>query len=458
MKKMKGSRQMCIYIALCFLLFSITSCNDESDNEGTVGHDPRLPIVVDYFSPTTGARSTQIILYGSNFGYNTDSVKVFFNEKEAPVISAKGDKLLVLAPRLPGENCRIKVRIGGQESIFKDEFDYIIQTNVTTVVGGDRGSTSFPVGTVPLSEAQFNNNMERIIQIDSEGQIYFCIHVGGDKDHVYVINEEVERLRLIDNDAGAWLNSNFVSYDIKNDQIFRFQANIGNNEYWFYDKRNDFAKNMAGRAEWEGESMAPGGWADWSARQSCAMRPSDGQFYFRINGGSFASLNPITGKGKNITGRHTNQGFGTKSGTCRGIAFDPTDDNILYFSVDERHCIYRYDFVTDEITVFAGSENGEAGFYDGERREARFDRPNQISFDKDYNMYIADRMNHCIRKIVMGTGYVSTVAGIPGESGYRDGTNEVARFNEPVGIAVNNEGVIYIGDAVNRAIRRISVE
>lgn len=73
-------------------------------------------------------------------------------------------------------------------------------------------------------------------------------------------------------------------------------------------------------------------------------------------------------------------------------------------------------------------------------------------------MYVADKQNHCVRKIAMKTGYVSTVAGLPQQAGYRNGTDEVAQFNQPIGLVIDSNDVLYVGDSENRAIRRIAVE
>ena len=69
-----------------------------------------------------------------------------------------------------------------------------------------------------------------------------------------------------------------------------------------------------------------------------------------------------------------------------------------------------------------------------------------------------DTENHCIRKITMSTGYVSTLAGKPQNSGYVNGSAEDAQFKKPLGICIDNDDVMYIGDSENRAIRRLAVE
>ena len=135
-----------------------TSC--KGDDDSSMEYNPNEEVVLSSFNPTKGPLASQVILYGQNFGNNKEIVKVFFNEKEASVISATGNKILVLAPRLPGEECVIKVKVGEQEQTYKDIFDYVIQTNVTTLVGGVKSDAN-PRGTVSLSEAQFKKNINK---------------------------------------------------------------------------------------------------------------------------------------------------------------------------------------------------------------------------------------------------------------------------------------------------------
>ena len=81
----------------------LSSCKD--DDNTSREYNPNEEVVLTSFNPTKGPLASQVILYGSNFGNNKEIVKVFFNEKEANVVSAVGNKILVLAPRLPGEEC-----------------------------------------------------------------------------------------------------------------------------------------------------------------------------------------------------------------------------------------------------------------------------------------------------------------------------------------------------------------
>lgn len=114
-------------------------------------------------------------------------------------------------------------------------------------------------------------------------------------------------------------------------------------------------------------------------------------------------------------------------------------------------------FSTGECTLLAGKEN-TGGYMDGPLANARFNSPQQICMDSEGNLFVADKNNHCIRKITMETGYVSTVAGIPQKSGYQNGTSDVALLNKPVGLVIDSEDIMYIGDSENAAIRRLAIE
>ena len=59
-------------------------------------------------------------------------------------------------------------------------------------------------------------------------------------------------------------------------------------------------------------------------------------------------------------------------------------------------------------------------------------------------VYIAEYQNHAIRKITPA-GVVTTLAGRLGTSGTNNGTGTAARFNNPIGVAVDASGTVYVG-------------
>ena len=433
------------------LALLMTGCEDTSDV--VPPYNPSEPIVCASFYPTGGPIATKVILTGKNFGNRADAVSVFFNEKKAPVVGASGDHLLVLAPRLPGDDVVIRVKIGDQEATFDGYFAYEIQTNVTTICGGDASSTTNPMGTVALSEAQFKSQMNGCISVDSKKNIYF--EIDGDGTYYrYCANEEADQLKQID-ELGIFLTVPINVYDPIKDRVYHMQANIGNNEFWYYDPDNDWVQMGKGEIQWDNTEFAPGGMASWAARRTAAMCPSDGKFYTRSYGGYLERYDPETGLGENLTQIYGGVGIGSTSGSTFGMVFDPNDPSILYFSVDEMHCIYKMDLAKKSGSVLCG---GSAGFFDGPLGQAKFNSPHQMACDSEGNLYVADTENHCIRKINLKTGYVSTIAGLPQQPGYMNGTSEVAKFSKPFGIAIDKDDIIYVGDCDNHAIRRVAVE
>ncbi|MFN3432594.1 MAG: gluconolaconase, partial [Candidatus Sericytochromatia bacterium] len=82
---------------------------------------------------------------------------------------------------------------------------------------------------------------------------------------------------------------------------------------------------------------------------------------------------------------------------------------------------------------------------------ARFNGPQGLAFDGNGNLFVADTSNHRIRKI--GTdGRVGTFAGAA--SGYTEGKGDLAQFRSPVGLAIDAQGRVYVGDTSNMVIRR----
>ena len=106
------------------------------------------------------------------------------------------------------------------------------------------------------------------------------------------------------------------------------------------------------------------------------------------------------------------------------------------------------------ITTLAG-QVGVIGYTDGSGIQAQFRLPNNVAVDITGNVYVADTANNVIRKIAPN-GIVSTLAGVAGSHGSADGTGGTARFWAPFGIAVDGSGNVYVADTGNNTIREIT--
>jgi DNA-binding beta-propeller fold protein YncE len=106
-----------------------------------------------------------------------------------------------------------------------------------------------------------------------------------------------------------------------------------------------------------------------------------------------------------------------------------------------------------EVVTLAG--DGEPGYRDGSGREARFDGPAGVAVDGAGMVFVADSRNHLIRSI-SPRGEVGTLAGVGGEQGYRDGPAMQARFSAPAGVALAPDGSVLVADTGNHMVRRVA--
>lgn len=106
------------------------------------------------------------------------------------------------------------------------------------------------------------------------------------------------------------------------------------------------------------------------------------------------------------------------------------------------------------LSTYAGT--GTAGTADGASTTvAQFSFPAGTAMAADGTLYVVDRNNHCIRRITPDGQQVSTYAGLCGTSGMVYGTGTAARFNYPLGMAIDSSGSLYVADRNNNRIRKI---
>ncbi len=132
--------------------------------------------------------------------------------------------------------------------------------------------------------------------------------------------------------------------------------------------------------------------------------------------------------------------------TPSGIAVDSAKGNV--FVADMFNHTIRKMTPSGVVTTFAGFA-GFTGSTDGTGFVARFNFPNGLAIDGSGNLYVADQQNSAIRKITPGA-VVTMLAGLPGSCGSADGTNAVARFCNPAGVAVGAGGTLYVSDSVGQ--------
>lgn len=139
-----------------------------------------------------------------------------------------------------------------------------------------------------------------------------------------------------------------------------------------------------------------------------------------------------------------------------GVAVDHAGD--IYVGDSYNHTIRKVT-PTGVVTTLAGLASSP-GSADGTNSSARFSFPNHVAVDAAGNVYVADGGNHAIRKLTpVGANWVvTTLAGTAGSPGSADGTNRIARFNNPYGMASDNKGNLYVADTLNNIIRILTPE
>lgn len=431
--------------------FCVLSCKSEKEGPSKK-HDASKPIVLTSFYPNEGGARDKVLLDGENFGDDPGKIKVYFNNAKATVISSSGNRIYAIVPRLPGNNPHVSVVVGTDSVTYKDTYTYHIQAQVSTVTGN--GQKNFKPGA--LSEAEVYG---KYLELDAEGNIFMSWRDGGSPATFGVarINEQQNIVTpLIESEAtGRILFANGLTVDratgmltaaheSTKEVIFTFDPR----EAWYPRQRNvKFSK------------------ADLNSivaadlyKNFVTFCPYDGHLYTRYRDGKIAKIDPETLEAKIV-----HQG---PYGSQYGQAINPAKPWLLYMTLHSnatptefRQGISVLDLRDPNGTGGFKRLNapGGSGFRDGPLADALFNFPKDIKFDNNGNMFVADYGNHCIR-MVSADNIVTTVAGQPGTAGYKDGGPVESLFNQPWGVAVNEQGDIYIADWSNARIRKLVIE
>jgi len=158
-------------------------------------------------------------------------------------------------------------------------------------------------------------------------------------------------------------------------------------------------------------------------------------------------------------------GFGGDGGPATSATLNtPTDVKLdgagNFYIVDSgNHAVRMVNAVTGLISTIAGID-GKSGYSGdgGPATLANLAYPSAVAFDGDHSLYISDTGNNRVRKVDLSTGIITTVAGT-GAAGFSgdSGPATAAQLNYPWGIALGNDGSLYIADLSNNRVRRVSI-
>ncbi|MDR0714425.1 MAG: IPT/TIG domain-containing protein [Bacteroidales bacterium] len=429
-------RQTAVLLSLgCF---AFMSCKHES-NGGLPDYDPAKPVVLSAFHPETGRIAERMILEGDNFGSDPSRIKVYFNQKKAAVITASGNRIHALAPRMPGDTCIVSVVVGQDSTVYEQPFLYNISVSVSTITGN--GTAAFKGGT--LAEATLK---PQHLCVDDEDNIFIAVRESNDWGLVKVNEAENNVMSLIMG-ASSLIIPNALCPDVSTGIIY-VPCETAITAYYTCNPKEAWAPRLR-NFTWRNTNSYSLPSNPW--KHSMGFCKLDGYVYTRFFDGQIVKIDPKTNDADII--------YLTPNGTTVGCTFDPLHPEMLYIAGRSGGMvggIYSMD-VRDPAGTFQRLNAAGSGYRDGELSTALFYNPWQIFFDPDGNLYIADADNHCIRRI-RADHFVETVVGMPGTAGMENGGKDDAQFNQPRGVGVGKDGTVYVADYGNSRLRKLAIE
>lgn len=433
------------YINVCLAIIAVaavmwTGC--KKDEEGFT-HDPSSPITISQLLPEKGSGGTEILIKGSNFTTDTSQIKVTLNGKSLKVIGVKGDQLMVVVPKKAGSGA-ITVTINGKIATSKAAFTYEYTRTVTTLAGSGNAGFANGKGT----DASFNFSGE---------SWYRCSGIVVDDNlNVYVTDVGNHCIRKIDKDGMVTTfagNPASGGYADGKGTAARFSIpygltidNLGN--LYSVDPGN-----------WDIRKITPDGTATlyaWAGQEpwSVAFDKKSGNIFY------VSCVSPAT------VYQVTPAGVSTPSATGliypSALAFDNAGN--MFVNVHGEQVVRKFTAGTWTGSIVAGS--GTAGYLDGPATTARFSLPWGMSIDAANNLYIAGNgaagggggnPDQSIRYVDAASYEVGTFAG-SGTAGNVNGIGKGASFNAPAGVTVDKNGTVYVLDRNNNCIRKIVSE
>jgi sugar lactone lactonase YvrE len=214
-------------------------------------------------------------------------------------------------------------------------------------------------------------------------------------------------------------------------------------------------------AGWPGSADGIAGEASFAAPTGVAADDAGNLFVTDTGNSTIRKIVIATGTVTTFAGTASQPGSADGTGGAAafsspaGIAADGAGN--LYVADTANSTIRKVVIATAGVTTLAGTP-GQLGSADGTGSAARFAYPTGIAADGGGSLYVTDAGNDTIRRIVIATGAVTTLAGVARQSGSADGTGAAARFNSPYGVATDQAGNLYVADTGNGTVRKIVIQ
>ncbi|MGB5648181.1 MAG: IPT/TIG domain-containing protein [Muriicola sp.] len=392
-------------------------------------------------SPESGIKESEVTINGNSFGTNIASVEVYFNGKEAEVLSVNDTQINVKVP-VKAFTGLVKVIINGTE-LIGPIFTYIVSEIEVSVFAGS-GIIGFAdgIGTA----AQFRSPQG--IAIDDLGDLYVAdtenyilrkITPNGDVSTLAGVGGELGDIDGTGSEA-RFRSVNAIVFNSSGDMIVSDNSNHKIKKV----STAGIVTNFAGSGS-NSSTNGPALSATFQQTSGVAIDSEGNVYVVEINNHSIRKIS--------VSGEVSLYAGGTQSGTADGNGTDARFNNPYGIAIDKEDNLYITDSSVGlirkiapngDVTTLAGSTSG---FADGQGTAAQFSFPTGITVDKQGDIYVTDVSNNRIRKI-SPEGNVTTLAG--------DGTT--TQFNQPQGITIDAFGDLYVADRSNNRILKITQE
>lgn len=211
---------------------------------------------------------------------------------------------------------------------------------------------------------------------------------------------------------------------------------------------------IAGLADAEGTADGTGSAARFSFPAGLTVDAAGNVFVADFGNHLLRKITPagVVTTVRGIVGQPGGPRTGSKLFSPSAVAVDAAGNFYIANTGDQTIVMYP---PAGSGVVLAGFP-GVRGSADGTDSIARFNGPTDLKLDGLGNLYIADRNNHTIRKLVIATHVVTTYAGTPAVGGFADGTGTAAQFADPISLTIDAAGNIYVADLINNVLRKIA--
>ena len=429
------------YITLTLLVCStslFSSCKDDD------GHDAGSPVVVNRFYPTSGSAGTEILITGKNFSENPEDISVTLGNIPLKVLSCNMNNIMAIVPPKLGDGV-LTVTVANREPVRTIEaFTYSFSAVVTTFAGSSNGEPGYQDGIG--SEALFffdgakgdpaEDWRKGSICVDNDGNVYvgdcvnYCVRkitpdgtvttlagLAGNRGDVDGTGAQARFNGLYGMDCDA--EGNIIMTDVFGWKIRKITP--------------DGVVTTLGATDFE----------PWML----TVDKNNGDIFVSSNSGIY---------------KWTKDGSTQiATGNFRGLVLDKEGN--LYGADQILNGIVKFKAGTWEAETLTGK--GTAGYLNGAFKDALFTYPCDLAIDSNGDIYVAgngswnggENLDQSIRLLDMTNRTVRLVAGGTQE-GYVDANGSSAVFAGPQDLAVDKNGVIYVYDKKNNVIRKIVYE